>query len=76
MSKKTNRYTSHVIQNECMQIMAHEIMRKIAGIIRKCKCYTIMADECTDVSNKQQFNVFDVLLKILKTKSTSLAFMK
>ena len=57
MSKKTNRYTSHVIQNECMQIMAHEIMRKIAGIIRKCKCYTIMADECTDVSSKEQFTI-------------------
>ena len=34
--------------------MAHEIMRKIAGIIREC---TIMADECTDISNTEQFTI-------------------
>ncbi len=57
MNKKTDRYTSPVIQNECMKIMAHEIMRKLAGIIRECKCYTIMADECTDISNTEQFTI-------------------
>ncbi len=32
-------------------------MRKIARIIQDYKCYAIMADECTDISNKEQFTI-------------------
>jgi hypothetical protein len=57
MKKKTNKYTSPCIQNESLQIMALQIIRKVAGIIHKCNYYTIMADECTDISNKEQFTI-------------------
>lgn len=40
-----------------MQIMALQIIRKIRDIIRSCHCFTIMADECTDISNKEQFTI-------------------
>ncbi len=72
MSKKKHKYTSHDIQNE-MQIMAHGIMRKIARIIQDCKCYAIMADECTDFSNKEQIRC---VTTNLEDHEISLVFMK
>ena len=57
MKKKTNKYTSGDIQNEFLQVMALHIMRNICSDIVKNGFYTIMADECTDVSNKEQFVV-------------------
>ncbi len=55
MKKKSNKYTSHDIQNECLQIMALQILRVVGQSICSSSCYTIMADECTDVANKEQF---------------------
>ena len=55
MSKKTNNYLSHHIQNECLQIMA--LHRQVSKDIRESGCYSIMADECTDVANKEQFTI-------------------
>ena len=57
MSKKTNNYLSHHIQNEFLQIMALHILRQVSKDIRDSACYTIMADECTDVANKEQFTI-------------------
>lgn len=57
MKKNTNKYTCHDIQNECLEIMSLQIIRKVANIIRKCPRFTIMADECTDLSNKEQFTI-------------------
>ncbi|KAL5460140.1 hypothetical protein EMCRGX_G033567 [Ephydatia muelleri] len=57
MKKKTNKYTSGDIQNEFLQVMALHILRNICSDIVKNGFYTIMADECTDVSNKEQFMV-------------------
>ncbi len=57
MTKKTNKYTSHDIQNECLQIMALQILREVGQNIRDSHCYSIMADECTDVANKEQFTI-------------------
>ena len=54
MEKKTNKYTSHDIQNECLKIMA---LRALSKEICESSCYTIMADECTDTSNKEQFTI-------------------
>jgi len=55
MEKKTNKYTSGDIQNECPEIMALHILRQISSDIAKNNFFTIMADECTDVSNNEQF---------------------
>ena len=57
MSKKTNNYLSHHIQNAYLQIMVLHILRQVSKDIRDSGCYTIMADECTDVANKEQFTI-------------------
>ena len=57
MKKKTNKYTSHDIQNECLQIMALQILREVSQRIRDSACYSILADECTDIANKEQFTI-------------------
>ena len=37
--------------------MALQIVQQIADKIRKSLCYSIMADECTDIANKEQFTI-------------------
>ena len=53
--RKTNKYTSPEIQNEMIQIMALNILRKISANIRNSSYFIIMADEAIDASNKEQF---------------------
>ena len=55
MAKKTNKYTSAAMQNECLEVTTLQIVRKICSDVAFNVFYTIMADECTDVSNKEQF---------------------
>ena len=55
LKKKANKYTSGEIQNEFLEIMALHILRQICSDIAKNGFFTIMADECIDVSNKEQF---------------------
>ena len=57
MAKKTNKYTSHDIQNECVKLMAFHILRQLSKNIQENGWYAIMADECTDVSNVEQFTI-------------------
>jgi len=37
--------------------MAMHIARGLSEAIRKAACFTVMADECTDLSNKEQFTI-------------------
>ena len=37
--------------------MALHILRQVSKDIRDSSCYTIMADKCTDVVNKEQFTI-------------------
>ena len=57
MAKKTNKYTSAGMQNDCLKEMAFYIVRQIFRDVARNGFYTIMADECTDVSNKEQFTI-------------------
>ena len=54
LAKKQDKYTSLQIQNELLQTMALSIIRDIALSIREAKYFTIMADEVTDASNREQ----------------------
>ena len=58
LSKKSNKYTSPDIQNEILKVMALQILRKVSHAISSSHCYSIIADECTDCSNKEQFTIF------------------
>ena len=62
MEKKANKYTSAVIQNELLQIMALAVLRKIASRISCSSFYSIMADECLTKNN--WFCVFDGWMEI------------
>ena len=55
LKKIPNKYTSPEIQNEMLQIMALNILQKNAANIQDTSYFTLMTDESTDSSNKEQF---------------------
>ena len=54
LQRKTDKYISHDIQNELLKVKALSILREIAANLSKSSFFSIMADECTDSSNKKQ----------------------
>ncbi len=54
LSRKNYTYVSKDIQNEIARLMAHKIMRDITSNLHQAEFYSILADETTDVSNKEQ----------------------
>ena len=52
--KKASKHTSPIIQNELLLLMSLHIVRGIADDIQGAKFFTIMIDECTDISNHEQ----------------------
>ena len=54
IEKKTDKYTSPQIQNEILSIIALRILRDIGDSIRSTPYYSLMADEVTDSSNREQ----------------------
>ena len=57
IDKKTNKYVSHEIQNEVLKVMAFSHLRKIAHDIASSAYFSIMCDECTDSSNREQLSI-------------------
>ena len=55
LKRKNEKYTCADAQNEMIQIMALSILRDVAKNIRNSVFYSIMADETTDISNREQF---------------------
>ena len=54
LKKKTDKYTAPDIQNEILQIMAWHVLREVVTSIQSASFLTLMVDETTDVSNKEQ----------------------
>ena len=54
LTRKSSKYVSHDMQNEFIKIMALSILREIAECIQKSTFFSIMCDECTDSSNREQ----------------------
>lgn len=54
MERRRDKYTSPQVQNELIKVMAVNVLRNIATSIQKAKFYSVMADEVTDASNKEQ----------------------
>ena len=54
LEKKTDKYVSADIQNELLKVMGLQVLRDIATSLHSAKFYSIMVDETTDVSNKEQ----------------------
>lgn len=55
--EKTNKYVSHDIQNELLKVMALSVLWDISCSIHESSYYSIMCDECTNVSNNEQLVV-------------------
>ena len=57
LSRRTEKYTSPMIQNEMLEVLALGVLREISENIQNAKFFTIMADETADVSIKEQLVV-------------------
>lgn len=90
ISRKQAKFTSHDVQNEVLNIMSNNVIRQLLESVRG-NIYSIMADEYTDVSNKEQLtfclrwvtDTFEVMEKFLgfyevrdTTSSTIVAVLK
>ena len=54
LKQKTNKYTSHEIQNDIIKVMAINVLRSITTSLQTSQFITLMMDETTDISNKEQ----------------------
>ena len=54
LEKKTDKYVSADIQNEFLKVMGLQVLRDITTSLHSAEFYSIMVDETTDVSNKEQ----------------------
>ena len=54
MLKRTGEYTSHDMQNDMLKAMAHKVLRNINSRLHNATFLTIMRDETTNASNKEQ----------------------
>lgn len=52
--QKPQTYTSKDIQNELIGIMANMVMAEIVDKVNGAKYYSLLVDETTDTSNKEQ----------------------
>ena len=57
MEKKTNKYTAHDMQDEIIETMATTVLKELGKDILTSDFFTIMCDECTDSSNREQLSV-------------------
>ena len=54
---KDGRYLSHVIINELIEMMAHQLLRSILEDIKSAKWLALIADETRVISGLEQFAV-------------------
>ena len=56
MERKTDRYTSHDIQNKILKLMSISVIWQLANDIRsgQCNFFSLIADEYTEISNLEQ----------------------
>ena len=57
LKKKMNKYTSPEIQNTILRVMAMRILRDITTCLQSSPFITVMMDETTDVTNKEQATI-------------------
>ena len=54
---KNARYTSKVIQNELVGVVGDSICRDIIKEVKSARFYSIIADEVTNVANKEELSL-------------------
>lgn len=56
-SEKINKYISPKIQNEIIDVCNSIIIRKIVENVNASKCFTVLADETSDISTSEQLSI-------------------
>lgn len=54
MLNKKHSYTSPEVQNKLLALMANDVLNSIVAKIKDAPFYSILVDETTDCSNKEQ----------------------
>ena len=54
IERKSSKYTTADMQNEMLTVMSLRVLREITSAMQKALFYTVMVDETTDCSNKEQ----------------------
>ena len=54
LKRKANKYTSHQNPNDILRIMAVNVLREVAVCLQQSPFITLMMDETTGISNKEQ----------------------
>ena len=54
VERKSSKYTTADMQNEMLTVMSLRVLREITSAIQKVLFYTVIVDETTDCSNKEQ----------------------
>lgn len=57
LKRKANKYTLHEIQNDIIKVMAMHVLRNVTACLQQSPFFTLMIDETTDVSNKEQTTI-------------------
>ena len=55
--RNNSTYTSSTIQNEIISIIGDHIRSSIIDNVKRARWFTVIADEVTDVSNKEQLSL-------------------
>ena len=50
-------YTSNTIQNQIVDVLSDQVKKQIIQKVKAAKWYTVIADEVSDVSNKEQLSI-------------------
>ena len=57
IKRKVNKYTLHEFQNDIVKVMAMHVLRNVATCLQHSPFLTLMMDETTDVTNKEQTTI-------------------
>ena len=82
LEQHSDKYTCHQVQNEIIKLMALTVLRKLATDFRTSVYFSLMADEVTDSSNREQvvvclrrvdedFEAHEEFIGLYKVKETS-----
>ena len=51
------KWLSHDIQNEILRLYSHDILRRLVSKIQRAKFFSLIADETSDISRKEQVSI-------------------
>ena len=69
-ASKTDKYVSGEMQNKTLEVMAEQVLAKVESYLYSVPFYTIMLDETTDTSNREQVVICICWVDITPLKHT------